>query len=125
MFKKNIYKKKESGEIILFVMFVVLFLVMFVSLFLSKLLTRQAKTSSSTLNSVQAYYIADTGAENTLYVLSQTTTLPPEGESVGIATNLFPGHSCSAVVAISNPTTLKINIIGTYKYTSRAIELFW
>lgn len=125
MLKENIHYKKESGEIVLFVMFVVLFLVMFVSLFLSKILTRQSKTSSSTLNSVQAYYIADTGAENVLYILSQTTTLPPEGESVDIDSNLFPGSSCSAVVATSNPTTLKINIIGTYKYTSRAIELFW
>ncbi|MFA7170148.1 MAG: hypothetical protein WC178_04860 [Candidatus Paceibacterota bacterium] len=124
------YKKGESGEIILFVIFVVLFLVMFVSLFLSRMLARQAKTAASVANSVKSYYVADTGAENVLYFLATTEgdsedILRP-GMEIALDSSLFDDlSSCSARVSDPGTSTLKIDIIGTRNKISRAIQLFW
>lgn len=137
MEKKTSNKSGQEGEIILFVVFVVLFLVLFVSLFLARTLARQSKTSSNVVNSIQAYYIADTEAENILYFLSNTsaenaeTLLQPDVDLTGyLDLNCFDGNTTcaknySAKVSDPGSSTLKIDIIGTQDRTSRAIQLFW
>ena len=121
--------KRDSGQVIMFIIFVVLFLVLFVSLFISKSLMKQSKASVSVVNSVQAYYVADTGTENVLYYLSSLTATDPQ-PTAGIALdNLFGAQGGTATAYVSEITgasTLKrIDIVGTYKSTSRAIQLFW
>jgi len=122
--------KKDSGQVIMFILFVVLFLVLFVSLFISKNLLRQAKVSSSVVSSVQAYYIADTGTENALFYLSENEEYSPGvGSSVPINGNLFTPLGGTVRTKVSakdeGANTLTIDVLGTYKNTSRAIQLFW
>ncbi len=133
--EKNIKSSdKESGQVVMFVIFVVLFLVLFVSLFISNTLTKQSKIAIAAANSVQAYYIADSGAENALYQISK---LPDEMEldssmDLDTSTDLlftFYGTDVDSDAGISDLASAggqdKIDIIGTYKKTSRAIQLFW
>lgn len=119
--------KKDSGQVIMFIIFVVLFLVLFVSLFLSRSLLKQTKASIGAVSSVQSYYIADSGTENILYYLSGLD--PSDQPSVGpiAIDNLFgaQGGTSSAYVSDVSATVLKIDIVGTYKNTSRTIQLFW
>ncbi|MDD3006895.1 MAG: hypothetical protein PHX30_04960 [Candidatus Pacebacteria bacterium] len=121
--------KKDSGQVIMFIIFVVLFLVLFVSLYISRSLLKQTKASVGAVSSVQSYYIADSGTENVLYYLSGLDPAEPQptaGTSI-VLDNLFVAENgiATAVVSDASPTTLKIDIIGTYKNTSRAIQLFW
>lgn len=137
MEKKTETKSGEAGEIILFVIFVVLFLVLFVSLFLSRTLARQSKTSTNVVNSIQAYFVADTGAENVLYFLTNTSSedaddlLQPGNDLTGyLDVNCFDGNPTCAqsyTAKVSDPGSgnLKIDIIGTQDRTSRAIQLYW
>lgn len=127
--------KKQSGEIILFVIFVVLFLLLFVSLFISKTLAKQVKTADNVASAIQAFYIADSGAEYALYRfgtvcdgLSDKTSPPaciqlpgrnyivPDGQFVS-------GGACNIRY---DAATSGISITGNYRgQTSRAIELSW
>lgn len=121
--------KKDSGQVIMFIIFVVLFLVLFVSLFISKSLMKQSKASVSVVNSVQAYYIADTGTENVLYYLAENAeeTLT-QGEEIPLDNPFVSlgGDYAAYASEITGISTLKkIDIVGTYKSTSRAIQLFW
>lgn len=124
------YEDRESGQVIMFVIFVVLFLVLFVSLFISNTLTKQSKIAIAAANSVQAYYVADSGAEKVLYDISNL----PEGTELSTSTTfelspLFNASGGSANASVSETvdtgTQDKIDIIGTYRNTSRAIQLFW
>jgi hypothetical protein len=126
---KTKFLKKDSGQVIMFVIFVVLFLVLFVSLFISRSLMKQSKASLSVANSVQAYYIADTGTENTLYYLNEHAEKTFfKGEEIPLD-NLFGsmGGDCAAYASEVTGVDIlaKIDIVGTYKSTSRAIQLFW
>lgn len=92
MNKKTKVSNKNSGQIILFIVFVILFMVMFVSLYISKSLARHSKVSTGVVNSVQAYYVADTGSENVLYYLATmpaTTTLN-QGDAITLDNVLNP-----------------------------------
>lgn len=118
----------ESGQVILFIIFVVLFLVLFVGLFISRSLAKHAKVSNGVVNSIQSYYAADTGSENVLHYLA--TKDPSVELNYGDVITLDNQHSSiggssMAVVSQSDGTTLKIDIVGTYKNTSRAIQLYW
>lgn len=119
--KKNT-DKKQSGEIIIFVVFVILFMMLFVTLFISRTLLKQAKASDNIVSSVQAFYIADSGAEYSLYMYKNFCTTP--GSLPGcIGSFSFTNGTCQIVV---DPVTSKMDITGTYKgQTSRAIELIW
>lgn len=122
----------QSGEIIIFVVFIILFMVMFVGLFISKLLIWQTNVSINAAHSVQAYYIADSGAEAVMYHLAnsdpddlslevgQTFTMPNSPDFD------FEDDACQATITSSASSGLGIKIIGNYKgVTSRAIELNW
>ena len=128
---KNILKsnKKESGEIVLFVIFVILFFMLFIGLFLSKMILRQIKTANNVANSVQAYYIADSGTEMTLYRVRKDTTLPElvSGMDLTYTENPFyyMGGEYVAKITSIESSTLKIEVLGVCRQTSRAIELSW
>lgn len=118
--------RKDSGQVIMFVIFVILFLVLFVSLFISKNLIRQTKISSSVVDSVQAYYIADTGTENVLYYLYKNKDYSPNvGDTVPISDDLFTSieGAVGATVSAKDEDKTTIDVLGTYKDTSRAIQL--
>lgn len=130
--KKKEFKNGESGEILLFVIFVVLFMIMFVSLFLSRTLLRQSKTASNIYNSIQAYYIADTGAESALYLVKTANlTLNANDNITGNVEAInsdLPAAGDSWSIKVSpdtNDSVFRINIIGTHNLTSRAIQLSW
>jgi hypothetical protein len=128
--KKNIKnQRRESGQVIMFVIFVVLFIVLFVSLFISSTLNKQSKIAIAAANSVQAYYIADSGAENVLYEISQMADGETLSEGVFAIDPLFTAYGGTSSANVSDTvdtgTQDKIDIIGTYKNTSRAIQLFW
>lgn len=126
---KAILGKKQSGQILMFVIFVVLFLMLFVGLFISKILARQAKTADNIISSVQAFYMADTGSEYALYAFqgcSELYKLPECITDGKPATGTLVPDGDFSIIYIDVPASPKIDITGTYKgQTSRAIELSW
>lgn len=128
---KALSKDNQSGEIILFVVFVMLFMVMFVGFFVSKLLIWQTKVALNTANSVQAYYIADSGSEAVMYILSTSVdpSIVEEGDFAVPAFGAFeasPDSDCYAKVTEATASNLKMEIVGVYKgVASRAIQLAW
>lgn len=118
--------RKDSGQVILFIIFLVLFMILFVSLFVSNSLARHTKVSSGVVNSVQAYYIADAQTENALYkAKADPTILETAGPLYLDNLAASQGGTYVAVVSEVSPTDLRVDVIGTYKNTSRAIQLFW
>lgn len=123
---KNALRNSQSGEIILFVVFIVLFMVMFVGLFVSKLLVWQTKIAINTANAVQSYYIADSATESVIYRLSNDDSIPLNPGDFQVGSGMFSSStsSCKATIIDDNPLT--IEIVGMYKgVSSRAIELAW
>jgi hypothetical protein len=127
---KTLLKNNQSGEIILFVVFVMLFMVMFVGFFVSKLLIWQTKVALNAANSVQAYYIADSGAEATMYILTTSEDVPvalgdfkmPEFGAFEVSSE----SDCYAKVTEATASSLKMEVVGVYKgVASRAIQLSW
>jgi len=129
--------KDQDGQVAFFIVFIIMFLLLFVSLFLTNMTIKQTKITRNTLNSVQAYYLADMGAERVLWGLKATggdldviSDFPSAGDPVysQIITNLTgaatPTGSYRAI-RIDPAGTLNIKISGEYKETSRAIELSW
>lgn len=122
--------KKQSGQIILFVIFIIIFLMLFVTLFLTKTLAKQSKSSNNIVNSVQAFYVADSGSEYALYRFTNvcSSTNPPSAEGEGGCIGRFSlldgsGGECTIQY---DEVTRKMSITGDYKdQTSRAIELTW
>ena len=133
---KNKIIKDQNGQIALFIVFVIMSLLLFISLFLTNMTIKQTKITRNTLNSVQAYYLADMGAERVLWGLRATggdldvSDFPNVGDSVynQIITDLTgtatPTGSYQAI-RIDPPGTLNIKISGEYQETSRAVELSW
>lgn len=118
--------RKDSGQVILFIVFLVLFMILFVSLFVSNSLSRHTKVSSGVVNSVQAYYIADAQTENALYkAKADPTILDAEGRIYIDDLATSQGGTYMVVVSEVSATDLRVDIIGTYRNTSRAIQLFW
>lgn len=115
-------KKSESGQIILFVLFVVLFMMLFVSLFVSRTLLKQTKTADNIASSVQAYYIADSGSEYALYRFKYNCPTGSELASCIGQYYAFGPETCNMMFGTSS----RMYITGTYRgQTSRAIELSW
>jgi hypothetical protein len=128
--------KDQGGQIAFFVVFIIMSLLLFISLFLTNMTIKQTKITRNTLNSVQAYYLADMGAERVLWGLRATggdlsvSNFLSEGDSVhsqninnltGVTT---PSGSYQAI-RIAPIGNLNIKISGEYQETSRAIELSW
>jgi hypothetical protein len=117
--------KRQAGEILMFVIFIIIFLMLFVSLFLSRTLARQSKATNNVVSTLQAYYLADTGAEYSLY---RFRNVCDSGNQPPLCiTNNQPTFVPDGICDITyDSSTSKISITGTYRgQTSRAIELTW
>ena len=123
MFIKNVNNQK--GQVALFITMTIMFLLLFVGLFLTNELLKQIKSTSEKLHSIQAYYLADTGAEYVSYKLIRGG-LDISGYSNGdeiFSDNLFDGTY--KVILIGSDPNVSINATGNYKKTNRSIELKW
>jgi Tfp pilus assembly protein PilX len=137
---KNIITKKtlqnQEGQIALFIVFVIMTLLLFIALFLTNSVIKQTRVTRNNIDSIQAYYLADMGAERVLWGLAATggdlniNNFLNENENVHnqFINNLTgpstPSGSYQAIRTLPLGT-LNIKISGVYKETSRAIELSW
>lgn len=131
--------KEKNGQIALFIVFLVMMLMLFIGLFLMNIILAQTKVVRNTINSTQAFYYADMGAERTLWGARKATGLNkielsvyatgdeimPEGRTLaspdGIAVTEYKVYK----VEVTNPDVLGVKAIGMYKNTSRAVQLTW
>lgn len=122
---KTLSKNNQSGEIILFVVFVILFMVMFVGFFVSRLIVWQTKVSLNWANSVQAYYITDSGVESVMYLLATSENVSvKKGDRITMPDFAFDSKPVAEVTRAD--TVLQIEVNGVYKDSaSRAIQLSW
>jgi len=128
--------KNQDGQIAFFIVFVIMSLLLFISLFLTNMTIKQTKITRNTLDSVQAYYLADMGAERVLWGLRaaggdlDVSDFPNLNDGIysQTITNL-KGAAAPAgfyqAIRIAPAGTLNIKISGEYQETSRAIELSW
>jgi hypothetical protein len=127
---ENEKDKQQSGEILMFVIFIIIFLMLFVSLFLSKTLVKQAKTANNVANTLQAYYLADTGAEYSLYQFKNVCSSSGSADiqlprCIEDNVPAFVGTGGQCDIAYDTSTGM-ISVAGIYKgQTSRAIQLTW
>lgn len=128
--------KNQDGQIAFFVVFIIMSLLLFISLFLTNMTIKQTRITRNTLNSVQAYYLADMGAERVLWGLRATggdkdvSAFPNEGDGVhsqniSILTGTATPAGSYQAIRIAPLGNLNIKISGEYQETSRAIELSW
>jgi len=112
----------QNGQVALFIVFVLMSLLLFVGLFLTNETIKQTKTTRSVYDSVQAYYLADAGAERVLYEFKAGTLNPSVDGPVLL--NETVGDGSYKVEVVSN-LPLKIKSTGVYKEVARAVELSW
>lgn len=131
--------QNQRGQIALFVVFVIMTLLLFIALFLTNAVIKQTKATRSSLDSIQAYYLADMGAERTLYGITR-----PVGDLDKISLTLFTADPADAipdliktqnniigpdssyvVIKTGDSSPISIKASGIFRETSRAIELSW
>ena len=122
---KNI--KNESGQAALLMVLIIMFLLFFIGLFLTDTVLKQIKITSNVEQFTQAYFLADTGTEKTLYEIKKGNI---NLNDFNVGDDLFGGSvnitglgSFSAVMEDDSPLVIKIK--GVYKDTARAIEISW
>ncbi len=125
--KKNI--KEKSGQTALFVVFVTTSLLLFVGLFLTSVTLKQMRVVRSTLDSIQAYYLADTGAERILYQVRAPHGVPKidlnnYAAPIVVLDKSVPGLGSFKVEKVNN-SPLRVKVFGVYRESSRAVELSW
>lgn len=112
----------QDGQVSLFIVIVVMFLLLFVGLFLANISIKQTKVTNNIYKSVQAYYLADAGAERVLYEIKVNALDPNVFGPVLLDENIGDG---SYKVKIINDSPLKIKSTGVYQEIARAVELSW
>ncbi|MCK4591819.1 hypothetical protein KAT63_00055 [Candidatus Parcubacteria bacterium] len=127
--------KDQNGQIAFLIVFIIMSLLLFISLFLTNMTMKQTKITRNTLNSVQAYYLADMGAERVLCGIKK-----PLGDvnKINISDfniddeiirqdNIIEANSYYKAIKVNPiaPSTLNIKISGKFRETMRAIELSW
>ena len=123
--------KNQNGQVALLIVFTVMFFLLFVGLFLANMTVKQTKITRNVYQSVQAYYLADTGAEILLYkvkgtgeinaILDFSPLIPNQGidfDGDGNDDGFFEASR-------ENDSPLRLRIIGTYRDTARTVELSW
>lgn len=127
--KKNI--KNQNGQAALFIVFVIMFLLLFVGLFLADIALKQIKITRNIYQSVQAYYLADTGTEILLYKIRSTGEINPVSDSSPLISNQGVDLNGNSIddgffkVTREKDSPLELRIIGTYKDTARTVQLSW
>jgi len=120
----------RRGQASLLITFIVMTLLLFVALFLTELVLKQTKVTSNIYNSLQAYYLADTGTEVLIYRINLSIGDPdridPGDYNVGdvLLSRTLDSNSSFSVVKTSD-SPLKMRISGVYKNVARAVELSW
>jgi hypothetical protein len=115
--KKNIFNKK--GSTILFAI-LLLFILMVGALGFSNVLLLQIRMVSNIGNSVQAYFAAETGIENALYLYSSSSYIDIDEKHVydgGDAT--YSTKDCSR----DNGGNTCFKSTGSFRGTKRSIEV--
>ncbi len=133
---KNKTSKKtfqnQEGQIALFIVFVIMTLLLFIALFLTNAVIKQTKVTRNNLNSIQAYYLADMGAERVLYGITRPAGDPDKISLTSISAPngiisqndiIEPSSSFAVIKTSDSPAGIKIS--GVFRETSRAIELSW
>ena len=139
--KSKTIKRNQKGQAALLIVLITMTLLLFVALVLTNMVVKRTKMTRDTLQSVQAYYLADAGTERLLYLIKAL----PEGDSDKInpaigSSDLIPNNpgkqdidfdgingadgSFKATREQSAPI-LVLKITGYYKNTARAVELSW
>ena len=129
--KRNliIIKKNQKGQAALLIVLIIMGLLLFVGLVLTNMTAKQTKTTRDSLQSVQAYYLADAGAERLLYLTkaSGATMDPGEYEAGNPLKETFFNESIPGIgsmVAIkTSDSPLRVKVTGYFKNTARAVEL--
>ena len=131
--KGKTIKKNQKGQAALLIVLITMTLLLFVALVLTNMVVKRTKMTRDTLQSVQAYYLADAGTERLLYLckgpgatMNPASDLSPLIPDQGID---FDGDgvddgSFEATREQSAPI-LVLKITGYYKNTARAVELSW
>jgi len=122
--KNLIIKKNEKGQATLLIVLIVMGMLLFVGLALTNMTAKQTKITGDSLQSVQAYYLADTGAERLLYLTKTTGMINPSdyAEDDTLFTAVIPNLGKTEAVKISD-SPLAIKVTGYYRNTARAVEL--
>ena len=122
--KNLVIKKDQKGQAALLIVLIVMGMLLFVGLALTNMTAKQTKITRDSLQSVQAYYLADAGAERLLYLTKTTGTINPGDHAEGaiLFTADIPGLGKAEAVKI-NDSPLGIKVTGYYRNTARAVEL--
>lgn len=129
--------QNQEGQIALFIVFVIMTLLLFIALFLTNAVIKQTRITRNSLDSIQAYYLADMGAERALYGITRVA-----GDPDKISLTLFTADTSDAIpdlikiqninadssytiIKTSDSSPVSIKASGVYKETSRAVELSW
>ena len=127
--KNNI--KNQKGQAALLIVLIIMLLLSFVSLTLANMVFKQTKITRNVYQSVQAYYLADTGTERLLYKTRNTKEITPSSDSSPLIPNQGvdfdgDGHDDGFFKATREADSpLELKIVGTYRNTARAVELSW
>ena len=123
--------KNKNGQVVLLIVFTVMFFLLFVGLFLANMTLKQTKITRNIYQSVQAYYLADTGAEILLYKIKGTNEI----DAVVGPSPLIPNQGIDLdgdgdldgffEATRETDSPLELRIIGTYRDTARTVELSW
>ncbi len=112
----------QNGQVSLFIVTVMMFLLLFVGLFLANTTIKQIKITRNIYKSIQAYYLADAGAERVLYEIKVNAMDPSVAGPVLLNETIGDG---SYKVEVINNSPLKIKSTGVYQEIARAVELTW
>ena len=119
-------KKNQKGQAALLIVLITMTLLLFVGLVLTNMTAKRVKTTRETSQSVQAYYLADAGAERLLYLVKAKGIIDPGdySEEDEFFSETIP--NIGTVTAIkTNDSPLGAKVIGKFKNTARAVELSW
>jgi|GEM_PF-1391897 len=127
-------KKNQRGQAALLIVLTTMFLLLFVSLALTNMTAKQTRITNNTLQSVQAYYLADAGAERLLYLIKGTGAIDPVlfpvgdellNEDIDFDNDGSADGSFKAIKTNNSPLGMKITGYSKFKNAARAVELSW
>jgi Tfp pilus assembly protein PilX len=118
--------QNQDGQIALFIVFVIMTLLLFIALFLTNAVIKQTRVTRNNLDSIQAYYLADMGAERALYEIKNSSINPTDYvEGDNILTSNVPNLGSYTITKKHDSSPVSIKASGVFRETSRAIELSW
>ena len=138
--KSKTIKRNQKGQAALLIVLITMTLLLFVSLVLTNMVVKRTKMTRDTLQSIQAYYLADAGTERLLYLCKALPEGDPDKINPAIgSSDLIPNHpgkqdidfngggadGSFKAVREQSATILVLKITGYYKNTARAVELSW